>query len=705
MPSVAIWNPYNVTLAASTYTFNISSQTTGCFLALQANQGDTLTPADTLATYTDGFILFNPGTRIIPLSLQSRALAPGETVVYSLAANQTLSSNSHPYGGYTLTPDVENPFHAATYFDPKVTVPAGTVTNLRLTVYGTGGSGVNPSGDAVNLINLALRQGGSTGTILGRSQKMRGKITGGTTFTLPDYGGSVLAAPTFGWKYALRMGDQSGTTNIRSRWLADLNPRSLRSSISPSDRSTLDVDWENNPSFHSWTPSVVNPFAFGLTPIASGWRVNGGAPQNAWLFTIPTTSDDLAARITSLGDLHSAPWYLSDPGVASFTNQPVSNYQPAFPLGNSLAPARISAATVSRTYPTTQTGTASTETIYDHSFLLNHALWDRFFLSTVSDTTPPAFPLPNGRFSPYTADGTQPAPADLCHYDRAAARLLVNGAFNINSTSVDAWAALLGSLRDVPIAGASPVAEQRTPYTRSTTPANAVFNSSSDDASSVNAIGGFRALTDAQIRDLAQKIVIQIKIRGPFLSLAQLINRSLVTGDDRGLKGALQAAIDATTLNDRLRVPTGIVQLPSSAPAIPYKDLPTGFSAADTKFFLSQGRDINDRQFGFGDTGADTTAHSSPGFFTQADLLQSLATTLQARSDTFRIRTYGEVVNPVTQTTTGRAWCEAIVQRLPDYLNPSADAAETSPPIDATNQTLGRRFKVVSFRWLSPEDI
>ena len=708
MPSVALWNPYNVTLAASAYTFNITPSN-GCYLALQANQGGTLTPADTLATSTDGFILFRPAIPpsaipILGLTLQSRALAPGETVVYSLAANQSLSSNVTPSVGFTLTPDVPNPFLAATYIDPKVTVPVGPVTNLRLTVYGNGGLGLDPSGMAVGLINLALRQGGSTGTVLGRSQYLRGRINAGTPFTLPDHGGSVSAAPTFGWKYALRMGDQSGTTNIRSRWLADLNPRSVRSYISRSDRSTLAVDWENNPSFHSWIPSTVNPFPFGLAPVASGWRVNDVAPQNAWLFTIPTTSDDFAARITSLGDLHSAPWYLSDPNDPAITLISVSNFQPAFPLGNSLAPARISAATVSRTYTPAQT-LGALDTIYDHSFLLNHALWDRFFLSTVSATTPPAFPLPNGRFSPYTADGTPPATADLRDYDRAAARLLVKGAFNINSTSVDAWAALLGSLRDVPIAGASPVAGQRTPYTRSTTPATAVFNSSSDDASSVNAVGGFRALSDAQIRDLAQKIVIQIKTRGPFLSLAQLINRSLVTGDDRGLKGALQAAIDATTLNDRLRVPAGIVQLPQSAPAIPYKDVPSGFSAGDPKFFLSQAGGINDRQFGFGDTGADTTAHSSPGFFTQADLLQSLATTLQARSDTFRIRTYGEVVNPVTQTTTGRAWCEAIVQRLPDYLNPSADAAETSPPIDSTNQTLGRRFKVVSFRWLSPEDI
>lgn len=60
-----------------------------------------------------------------------------------------------------------------------------------------------------------------------------------------------------------------------------------------------------------------------------------------------------------------------------------------------------------------------------------------------------------------------------------------------------------------------------------------------------------------------------------------------------------------------------------------------------------------------------------------------------ARSDTFRIRAYGEALNPVDQSSEAIALCEAIVQR-------SADAAPAG---------LGRKFVITYFRWLGPDDI
>ncbi len=116
----------------------------------------------------------------------------------------------------------------------------------------------------------------------------------------------------------------------------------------------------------------------------------------------------------------------------------------------------------------------------------------------------------------------------------------------------------------------------------------------------------------------------------------------------------------------------------------------------------------------------------SSQWLTQADIMTALAPTLFARSDTFVIRTYGEVLNPATSAVEGRAWCEAVVQRLPEYFaEPStftgdalASAFEPPPPDPATpevipeataaqklNKQLGRRFKVISFRWLTRNDI
>jgi len=87
----------------------------------------------------------------------------------------------------------------------------------------------------------------------------------------------------------------------------------------------------------------------------------------------------------------------------------------------------------------------------------------------------------------------------------------------------------------------------------------------------------------------------------------------------------------------------------------------------------------------------DAFAAASPKItsVTAQEFVDELRPILTVRSDTFRIRAYGDVVVPATGARPARAWCEAIVQRTPE-------------PIDAT---LGRRFVVTYFRWLGPEDI
>src|SRR5690606_38534145 len=64
----------------------------------------------------------------------------------------------------------------------------------------------------------------------------------------------------------------------------------------------------------------------------------------------------------------------------------------------------------------------------------------------------------------------------------------------------------------------------------------------------------------------------------------------------------------------------------------------------------------------------------SSQWLTQGDVMTALAPILFPRSDTFVIRTYGEAVNPATSAVEGRAWAEAIVQRVPSYFDPSAPA-------------------------------
>ncbi|MEO8866484.1 MAG: hypothetical protein ABI420_15785 [Opitutaceae bacterium] len=101
----------------------------------------------------------------------------------------------------------------------------------------------------------------------------------------------------------------------------------------------------------------------------------------------------------------------------------------------------------------------------------------------------------------------------------------------------------------------------------------------------------------------------------------------------------------------------------------------------------------------------DLIPEFSSQWLTQGDLIGRLAPVLFVRSDTFLVRAYGETVNPVTGETQGRAWCEARVQRGPDYVD-STQAAETAPDLlNSANKAQGRRFKVLMFRWLTSADI
>jgi hypothetical protein len=84
------------------------------------------------------------------------------------------------------------------------------------------------------------------------------------------------------------------------------------------------------------------------------------------------------------------------------------------------------------------------------------------------------------------------------------------------------------------------------------------------------------------------------------------------------------------------------------------------------------------------------TVFPANGTPTGLQILNATGPMLAVRSDTFRVRGYGEAVNPSDATRTeATAWCEAIVQRTPD----------------AAANGLGRKFVVIYFRWLGPEDI
>jgi hypothetical protein len=318
----------------------------------------------------------------------------------------------------------------------------------------------------------------------------------------------------------------------------------------------------------------------------------------------------------------------------------------------------------------------------DLSYELNHSLWDDFFLSTGNRQTfaswlrdPEAFPLPNGRFR-HSSWTPAASPEKLADFHRAAYHLMIDGAFNVNSTSVEAWKALLGSTRHL---GFGP--KSAAVFPRFLAPAGpAIDGSTNPDDESLWT--GYRALSEAEVDRLAREIVKQVKRRGPFLSLADFVNRRLAN-DDTGKSGPLQAAIDAAGLNKSIEESYPL----DNTRALPdYKHPDNIADATRLEQTLKPA----------------TTVWGAPGHLTQGDILQTLGPVLAARSDTFTIRGYGDTTDPNGKILS-RAWCEAVVQRIPEPIEPDAtglNSARTGKPGDP-----GRRFVIVSFRWLDSEEV
>lgn len=319
--------------------------------------------------------------------------------------------------------------------------------------------------------------------------------------------------------------------------------------------------------------------------------------------------------------------------------------------------------------------------VYDLSYELNHSLWDGYFLSSGTEqekraflSSPTGSPLPNGRMRPNGMAG-QVSIDDLKDYHRAASRMLIDGAFNVNSTSVSAWESLL-------LSGVDKQFGDKVAFPRFLNAPGAEWNGK--DARNSAAWSGQRVFTRDEIRNLAKEIVNQVEKRGPFVSLADFVNRRLSEGE-LGKKGALQAAIDLSRVNESFH---------DEWPLDNSRALPD-FKSIDN---------IEDSTRMEQTLKPDTTAWGALGFLTQADLLQFIGPALSARSDTFRIRAYGESLDGNGKIA-AKCYCEAVVQRSPNYVDPSNDMLETETTLSEVNKKFGRRFEIVSFRWLKDEEI
>jgi hypothetical protein len=269
---------------------------------------------------------------------------------------------------------------------------------------------------------------------------------------------------------------------------------------------------------------------------------------------------------------------------------------------------------------------------------------------------------------------------------------MVDGSFNINSTSVEAWRVFLSSLKGKKIAFLNKdtaltaglkldeATPDGTPVGMASLPNGKPTQGSTADPSDADQWTNWRELSDDEIKQLATAMVKQVKLRGPFLSLSEFVNRRL-DGSDKNLsvKGALQAALD----DDEVSINEG------------FRNKSRRFSPAE----------ISTMKPAFPEALEGPVAYGSAAYVDQADILRHCAELLTPRGDTFVIRTYGDALD-ANGKVEARAWCEAVIQRVPDYLDSADQPHVKQAALTSTaNRNFGRKLDIVSFRWLNLNEV
>lgn len=310
--------------------------------------------------------------------------------------------------------------------------------------------------------------------------------------------------------------------------------------------------------------------------------------------------------------------------------------------------------------------------------------------------------LPNERLLPLAEYGTL-----LGAGGDSAAHLLLHGAFNLNTLSPSAWRAVLTGLRGQDFSyiatdhGDGSFNPQHPVRTVALTAAVSRFsqsaaetfdpgdykrsdfyrsnNSDHHDPAVEPPTAYFRQgvvpLSDAQLDLLAQAVVNRMSARAsgglpPFRSFAEFLGPVPLPGFAHPRESHARMSVLEAAVYD--------VMSDASLPV---------------------------RQRLNRDADGNTVWWDAPSFVNGGDLWAQFAHYAAVRSDTFRIRSYGRSADGRAQ-----AWSEAIVQRLPEPFawgqsGGGDPAALASAELRSPQSSFGRRFKVVSVRWLREEEL
>lgn len=294
-----------------------------------------------------------------------------------------------------------------------------------------------------------------------------------------------------------------------------------------------------------------------------------------------------------------------------------------------------------------------------------NALFDSVFFSTIPQEPVVSYPWPNSHIIVKGDDLSVIKSRD------SAQLLYVHGSFNINSTSMRAWAAMLkgvaadGSgyfgliddvLGNIPaigsmLSGLFPTSEPRYAFLNHPQSSQEWLYLPENGLAigQVNAtlLDGAVFLEEEDVDELARQIVSEI--------------RKWTDTNDRPFT-TIQEFLDARIFEKAIAA--------------------TGINGANTRPY-------------------------SPRYLSQKTLMNLLAPFLSARSDTFLVRAFGDVVNPADpEEVWARAYCEAVVQRVHAKHRTEADQNVLTPTSRATQAgQFGREFRVIAFRWLTPDEV
>ena len=524
----------------------------------------------------------------------------------------------------------------------------------------------------------------------------------------------AFCSSLFGYRMATPISSDSSHQHLFSKGMLMANPLNFYAEVGNQDNDVTRTTMANSGVFHP----VNAPYDFAFLDV-NGWNDTQFLPQ----FELSTNSSYIVSGLEAgtgltrcvMAELPTRPLQ----SLAQLQHFDARNNNPVPPFQFNIF-ANGSAHPIFEPDQLTVPTTANTGMVNDDAYLMNNVLFDDWFVSSIApdlsdfsssedrsleevyeDHVSGDELLPNRFYIPTSSADATSVESEIYQnssnftYATIASELEIEGAFNVNSVSVDAWKSILrhsrsGQVPYLTSSGNTELSGAGFPYSRTSIAGDQSVLSGSTESNPLNsnaaAYAGVPDLTEVQIDALAEEIVSEIRLRGPFLSLGEFVNRQLTENEDLAIASTIQKALDNLALANDATNPYAAIQ--SQAHEI--TSVPPGPT-----------------EFGFPDASLGSSAFGVPGWIRQADILTPLAPIITVRDDTFTIRAYGD-----HRDNNGRilatAWCEATVQRKADYVD-SADENYVAPFSNemnsALNQRYGRKYELISFRWLHKEEI